>query len=791
MKSFLKFLSRNKLYTAVEAAGLIVSIAFVILIGNYIWQQYSSAYENPIGNRIYGIGKADFLGLSWWDKYELEQKIPEAEAVCRIGGNGEVTVTIGENKVLSQASYLDANFTELFPYLELTEGNIAEFAMQGRCLVSQSFANTHFDGDAVGRQMQIVIYMETPQELTVCGVYPDLDNTMMQPSDILLNAEYDPLQMRSRPFGSIGSYLTLIKVREGVERDVIARKVHETCRPNYNEEWIPEFKIYSLPEIYFHSEQWYFRRGDKQMLGMLTVVVLLLLVSAIFNYENLNLALSGRRAKEMATRRLLGASKLSVAGRFIAESVAFTAVCFALATVLAYALLPMVDNLVAGASIEDIYTASLYLHMRIRWSAGIVAVCIVMILLLGFVAGIAPAIFASRFKPIDIVRGTFRRRTKMTFSKLFIIFQNTVSVVLVALALVMEVQMHHMMTRPLNARSEGVFCIQFLSNTYEDVAPLVDRLQRIPGVGRIGYGTGYAGRINMVTYLATPNGIPSATFSLLLADEDYFDIMGLHILERRDAPASNTMWMSESMAREVGLTDSLEMFYGRQVQFNGIQGEYFGGIYADIPTRSASAADIMTNSAIVVSRREEIKFGQGLIMEVTGNRKETVDAIKKAYAEYNKEHNGVYVPPFRMGFIDDILSDSLTRVRAAMRLLEMFMLLSVVISLLGLVAMSTYFSGENTKSIAIRKVFGSNVSRELWRTVSGYMLLVAAAVAIGIPTAVWLAEKYLQQFAYRIENYRWIFVVAAAVSVTAAFLSVLWQVLSAARTNPAKELKKE
>ena len=790
MKSFLKFLSRNKLYTAVETAGLIVSIAFVILIGNYVWQQYSLAYENPIGDRVYGIGHEGFIGLSWWDKYELEQKIPEAEAVCRIGGTGEVTITIGENKVLGQASYLDANFTELFPYVGLTEGNIAEFAVQGRCLVSQSFANSHFDGDAVGRQMQVVIYMESPQELTVCGVYPDLDNTMMQPSDILLNAEYDPMQMRSRPFGSIGSYLTLIKVPEGVEREVIARKVHEACRPNYNEEWISEFKIYSLPEIYFHSGQWYFRRGDRQMLGMLTVVVLLLLVSAIFNYENLNLALSGRRAKEMATRRLLGASKLSVAGRFIAESVAFTAVCFALATVLAYALLPMVDNLVAEASIENIFTASLYLHMRIQWSAGIVAACIVTILLLGFVAGIAPAIFASRFKPIDIVRGAFRRRTKMTFSKFFIIFQNAISVVLVALALVMEVQMHHMMTRPLNARAEGVYRIQFFSQSYEDVAPLVDRLRRIPGVGRTGYGTGYAGMINMVTYLNAPNGA-SATFNLLLADEEYFDIMGLHILERREAPASNTLWMSESLAREVNLADSLEMFYGRQVQFNGVQSEHFGGVYTDIPTRSASATDMTTNSIVMVSRRDEIRFGQGLIMEVTDNRKETVDAIKKAYAEYSKEHNGLYVEPFQIGFIDDILSDSLTRVRAAMRLVEMFMLLSVVISLLGLVAMSTYFSGENTKSIAIRKVFGSNVSRELWRTVSGYMLLVAAAVAIGTPVAVWLSGRYLQQFAYRIENYWWIFVAAAAVSVTIAFLSVLWQVLNAARTNPATELKKE
>ena len=790
MKSFLKFLSRNKFYTAIEVVGLVVSIAFVILIGNYVWQQYSLANENPIGNRIYGVGNGKFIGLSWWDKYELEQKIPEVEAACRIGGVDEVSVTIGDDKTLSTAAFIDANFWELFPYYELNDGSIAEFALQGYCVVSQSFANTYFDGDAVGRQMQIETFMENPQEFTVCGVYPDFDNTLMMPYDILLNAEEDSSQTRSTPFRSIGGYLTLIKVREGVERDVIAQKVHDACRPNYDEEWIPEFTIHNLPELYFHSRQWYFHRGNKQMLGMLTIVVLLLLVSAIFNYENLNLALSGRRAKEMATRRLLGASKRAVIGRFIAESVIFTTICFALAILLAYALLPMMDNLVAGASIEDVYTAPSYLHMRIQWSAGIVAIYIATILLLGTIAGIAPAIFASRFKPIDIVRGTFRRRTKMTFSKFFIIFQNVISVILIAIAIVMEVQMHHMMTRPLNARTEGVFRIRFFSRNYEAVAPLVDRLQRIPEVGRIGYGTGYAGMINMVTYLRTPYDV-SADFKLLLVDPEYFDIMGLNILENRGAPASNTMWMSESLARDVGLTDSLEMFYGRQVNFNGVQSEHFGGIYADIPTESASTDKIMNNSLVVVSRRDEIRFGQGVVMEVADSRKETVEAIQKAYAEYSEEYNGVYVAPDQIGFIDDILSDTLAQVRTTMRLVELFMLLSVMISLLGLMAMSTYFAGENTKSIAIRKVFGSNVAKEIRRTVMDYMLLVGVAVVIGIPVAVYAAGEYLSRFAYRIENYWWIFVVASVLAVSIAFLSVIWQLRRAARTNPATELKKE
>ena len=126
-----------------------------------------------------------------------------------------------------------------------------------------------------------------------------------------------------------------------------------------------------------------------------------------------------------------------------------------------------------------------------------------------------------------------------------------------------------------------------------------------------------------------------------------------------------------------------------------------------------------------------------------------------------------------------------------MRLLEIFTVLAVLISLLGLLAMSTYFAGENTKQIAIRKVFGADVNSETWRNVRSYMLLVAIACLIGIPLAIWAAGLYLQCFAYRIDGYGWVFAVAVVLSMAIALGTVLWQTLKAAKTNPANELKKE
>jgi putative ABC transport system permease protein len=163
----------------------------------------------------------------------------------------------------------------------------------------------------------------------------------------------------------------------------------------------------------------------------------------------------------------------------------------------------------------------------------------------------------------------------------------------------------------------------------------------------------------------------------------------------------------------------------------------------------------------------------------------------KAYEEYSVKKNGVATPPQQHGYVEDLQKASLANVKVAMRLVELFMLLSVLISLLGLIAMSTYYSGENTKSIAIRKAFGSDLRRELRRTVKDYMILVGIAAIIAAPIAVWLSGKYLERFAYRIEHYGWIIVVAVVITLLLAFLSVLWQTLRAARTNPAEALKKE
>ena len=263
------------------------------------------------------------------------------------------------------------------------------------------------------------------------------------------------------------------------------------------------------------------------------------------------------------------------------------------------------------------------------------------------------------------------------------------------------------------------------------------------------------------------------------------------VVEEYNQPLCNSVWMSRALAEKLAVSDTMSVNYAKHLHINGSNPEVIGGVYEDIPTRPASSSDLNQYSAVIIAKDEDLEWGNGIMIDVSGDYKETEKAILKAYTEFSKARNGIYVAPAQNGYTQDLNRLLLQPVKTAMRLLELFMVLSVLISLLGLIAMSTYYSGQNTKSIAVRKVFGSDVRRELRRTVKGYMMLVGIAAIIGTPIAVWLSGKYLERFAYRIEHYGWVFVVAVLLTALLAFLSVLWQTLRAARTNPAEALKKE
>ena len=794
MKSYLKFLSRNKMYTAIEAVGLAVSLAFVILIGSYVVQQYDVAHESPEWKRTFVLGTDQMLGLTYWDKEELEMNIPEVESATRVALLWNPVIQNGDEILRGSGMEADADFFRVFPEYRLTEGNLDDFVGKKDVFVSESLARQLSNGNesVLGSILRI-----DETDMTIKGVFADFENTFFCPFDIITNITNSWSASQNKSFNSIGNYSTWYRVREDADLGTVEAKIKSLLHKNYDAVWqaerVEKWHPYRMDEAFFHptNNSGVTRIGNRQMLRLLTVVVLLLLLSAIFNYVNLSLALTGKRSKEMATRRLLGADKSSILWKYIGESVAFTAVCFAVGLLLAYLLTPMVNSLVITNDSELVAAGLGDMAVRISFmmTPGYIAAYIAGILLLGTICGLLPAIAASHYEPIDVIKGSLRRHSKMVLSKVFIVVQNVLAVFLIALALVMEVQMRHMLSRPTHAAVDNLYYIEYSASDYDMAKLFLDKVRELPFVTRVGMGRGMPGHIFM-TMGARVDEEHRVDMPMILCDSTYFKLLGLEIQEDFGHPMVHSLWMSESAFKAAAVSDTSTVF-PRKISFNGSQPEFIGGVVHDFPTSSASSGDSNPNGAIIVTRAEELRYANCLLIGTTGEDDSYDEAIRNAYRDYRLEQSGVEEPAWTYGFVRDLNYKQLEAERRTLHLVELFALLSVLIALLGLLAMSTYFANENTRQIAVRKVFGAEVGGEIRRNVRSYMVMVGVACLIGIPLAVWAARLYLQRFAYRVEGYGWVFALAVIIALVIAFGTVLWQTMKAANTNPATELKKE
>ena len=761
MKSYLKFLSRNKLYTAIEAVGLAVSLAFVIIIGSYVWQQYTVTWEHPDRERIYVPGLPDSPGLTYGFP-DVVGQIPEIEAVARLC---LPAITNSENEVFYAAA-TDPSFFGMFPEYDFVEGSADALTSPANVIISEYFARKRnlTLGDALSLN---------GSEYTVSAIFREVHETVFQNYEFFLAA--DVFKDRWQPFDNFGSVITFLKVRPNTNREVLYSKVEDVCKkvyPDmYGHSFFEKLDLFRFDELFFRETDLQFKHGDIKTIRILLLAGLLLLLSAIFNYVNLSVALTGKRAKEMAVRQLNGASKNSIIGKYIGESIMFTAFCFGVGLLLAVAFCPMINRLLNNPDIP----------IRVAWSPGYVFAYLLIIIIVGAVTGMIPAAIASKYNSLEVMKGDLRRKNKMVFSKVFIVLQNALTVILIALAITMEAQMQKTQTRPYHCNMADKFYLMYF--THDDDAALRDALEKLPCVKRIGRSRGVPGFNPGGQYSTTRDG-KDIMYRFFQMDSIAFQMFDFEILKDYNAPLFGSVWFSDVSFAASGFDDEYHDVSALSRRTRGCN--QLAGVFKAFPTNVSNIGK-EEYAIISVVRPEDILMG-GYVMEVVGDRKEAFSKIMGAYEDWAKEREVYLNSPFWM---DDYIAETWRPARNNMRLVEIFMFLSIIISLLGLVAMSTYYSDEKSRDIAVRKVFGGSVNTEAWRTIREYMVMVGIACVIGIPIAVYAAQEYLKDYIYQLEGYWWIFVVAVLLTGLIAFVSVIWQVMKAAKTNPAVELKKE
>ena len=770
MKSYLKFLSRNKLYTAIEAMGLIVSLAFVLLTGHYVWKQRQMTRNVPDYKDVYTVYRTlrgqSVIGQSWGFAYQARESVPEVEKAAMFWKSipaNEETIELNSERYHVKSFMVGGDFFDIFP-AEFESGGPEVLSDVSNVIISRSFANrlggqTNAIGSVIdGRYTVAAIIKETPNP-----IFGDVD--VIYNIENLTNRKNAPFRVDVIPF---------VKVRKGTDREALEVKADTLVAQSFDafggRAFLEGSGLVRYDELWFSpANNLSLKRGSRTYTGIIFLVTIILLLSAIFNYINLNVALSGKRTKEMATRKILGAGNESLfAGRLL-ESLVFTSGCFLLALVLAEALTPWFNRIAGGDGVP----------VKVLFSPGWIGVYVLFIVLVSLIQGCLPAWIGTRIPAISVVKGEFRAKRKHVFSKVFIVLQQVFSIVLLALAIVLGLQTSHMLNRPLGADVDGDFYVHLQDRNLQ--ARFAEKALLLPSVGRIGHSSYFPGMAEEMITEDKDKGL--IRLALLNCDRTAFEIFGFNVEEKYEEPENGTVWISRREMTRFGIDRNTENLRNHYVFGNSI-----GGIVEDFAPNDILNYDAGIGSYIVIGPSEQ---QYGLLIETVGDRRQVQKELRSLYSELSMEENGIEDKPYMFGFVTDILSEHLAKVKEQLSLVRIFMLLSLLLSILGLIAMSSYYANESSKDIAIRKVFGSTMENEIWKTVLDYLILLGVAAAIAIPIAIRLASRLLEQYAYRISGYGWVFVVTILITTIVAFFSVLWQTLKAARTNPAMELKKE
>lgn len=796
MKYFFRFLKNNPLYAVINVVGLALSLMFVILIGDYTYRQFSIDKWHRNHERIYVLGTENGNSLlSWPDcAHSLKDRYPEVEDVCCVYmHNGKIK---HEDRVYEEAQgdnagnimLADSNFFRFFDFKMIDGDRETALDSPEKCVVTESLAKALFpDGNALGQPLQIegtrYVFVsddngdpyDSSLVYTVSGVIKDLDKTVfLNETAVIANFERAPQVLGYRlrndlmASGPLGSTLSFLMLRPGAS---LEDKIEDLT--SYCIESIPVFNFYGnrkaaiipLDDLMFAPQNTGagLQTGDKSLLGILLAVVLAILMFAVTNYINLTVANTGFRAKEMATRRLLGSDGLGISLELIGESTLMVFISFIIGGALALLLEDKVAVLFKG---------KIDILKDINFST--VSVSLLFIVLTGIISGIMPTISLSKYKPIDVVKGSFRYHSKMVLSRIFIILQNVITMTMMAATLTILLQMSHLVKAPLGYNTENIFRV-----SSDNPEVMRNALKSQPFVQEIGSfsGTSLDGNYRSMSTRKDKDNNNLLVY-LTTWDKEFIDIMGINLVKDNHL-SGDVKYINEELAGKLSLGDGES-----EVTWGDGKVMQVAGIFSNF--HMTNILDPYQPFMITVKDTDEIE-DPNFMVKTDGSP----DARKKL-CDLIKEVDGTTEDlDWKLQSVDDNIKASLNEEKNTMRIVSIFTGVAVLISILGFIGMSLFFIRQRKKEIGVRRIMGSTTNEVLSLLLTKFCAPLLVSFIFAVPLSWFIMDKWLESFSYRIGLSPWIFIASGAVSLLIAVVSIFFQTLHAAHSNPADAIRAE
>ncbi|MGZ3752763.1 MAG: ABC transporter permease [Mucilaginibacter sp.] len=790
IKTAWRNLVSNKFYSVINVAGLTVGLVIGLFILLWVQDELSFDSFNKQAPQIYKIG---IIGGTGPTKQIFSQiiapvapfsknELPEVKDAVRIKRIGNTPFRYKEKKFTEEnVAFTDPSFFSVFDFGLISGDAKRPFADNYSIVITQSTAARYFGNDnPIGK----VMTLGDDQNFKVSGVINDFPKnssitySILLPLSLFNQLAYIKNTTSYNGTGRIPSmdadwisfnYETYLLLKPNTDINLLTKKLQRIHERNKPDDAPVPYVAQSILQMHLYKADG--SDGGIETVRTFGIVALLILVIACINYVNLSTARSMLRAKEVSMRKIIGAGKLQLFIQFMFE----TTLLFFLATILAlglmFVLLPFYNNF-SGKQL--VFSFSNYK----MWE------CIVLALVGTLLASsIYPALLLSSFEPLKALKGRVAAGIGNTaFRRALVVIQFTISIVLIIGMLIINNQLKYIRNKNLGYDKENVFSFMMRDAMVKHYDEVKAELLKQPSIRSVARSSNNIINYDNWTGDNDWDGKPANSnllFHAMETDKDLISFFNLKMAQGNNfigAVADSTHFIiNEAAVRAMDIKDPI----GKNMRIWKTKGTIIG-VIKDF--HFSSMRKKIEPTVFVYDPKNSYR----IYIKTTGNdAQKAISAAQQVWQQYNHE------VPFSYAFLDETFSQLYNTEQHTGSLFNLFAFVTIFISCLGLFGLATYSAQVKTREIGIRKVLGASVAGIIRLLATEFVILIIVALAIAVPIGWYTMNKWLMEFAYRIDMQWWVFAVAGLTAIIVAFVTISFQSLKAALANPVKSLRSE
>lgn len=774
-------LLKNKAFTIINIAGLTIGMASAALILLWVQNELSFDRFHQKEDRLYlTYNRAVFDGKLWcWPTTPkimaptMKAGYPQIEDAARVTNNNFL-FSIGDKHITASGNFTDPGFLNMFSF-PLVKGD-AKTALNSiySVVVTQKMANKLFGTeDVIGK----VVRVDSNANFTITAVMKDLPNNTRFDFDYLMPWQYmKKIGWDDDSWGN-NSVQTYVLLKSGVSIDAANRQIKNITKSHSNQREDTEVFLWPANKWHLYSK---FENG-KNTGGYITTVKTFALIAAFIlliaciNFMNLSTARSEKRAKEVGIRKVAGAPKSLLIGQFMGESILISLLSGIIALIVVYLSLPAFNTLT---------NKELYLSFTDPYFG----VCFIgFILITGIIAGSYPAFYLSSFKPVSVLKGTFKAASALvTPRKILVVMQFAFATILIICTIVVKRQMDYAQQRDNGYKKDNLVYTMMSGEIEKHFAAIRSEL----------ISSGAASAVTKTSQPITAGWsdswgydwqgkVPGAKidFDVFNTDGDFAKTMGLKVVQGRDIDIKNyptdstAMLLNETAVKTMGFKNPI----GQIVKQGGERSWHVIGVVKDFILKSPYEPV----SPMVIQGPKSWFNVIHYKLNPAHSAAEDLKLAEGVFKKYNPDY------PFEYKFVDEDYAKKFNNEKRLTTLASLFAGLTIFISCLGLFGLATYMAQNRMKEIGVRKVLGASVANITTLLSLDFLKLVAIAFVIAAPVAWWGMNEWISGYSYRLDIGIWIFVIAGILTALLALATVSFQAIKAAVANPVKSLRSE